>query len=135
VRETLLVQATSLVDLAELPFQFDYLLSNSRYELLVGSPAFQLPVPHDLHFKFHALIFVGHGAQFRLSYMYDKETAVLFNAGAIFRGFERPRECRLGKASPAPRQLTQVVSRRVDGKLSRSSKRLCNLNQQRCFNS
>jgi len=59
-RRLSVTEATSLVYLAELFFQFDDLLAQVPLERLIVNQQQELPILHDLHFQFYALVLLTH---------------------------------------------------------------------------
>jgi hypothetical protein len=53
-------EATSLVYLAELLFEFGDLLAQVPLERLIVNQQQELPILHDLHFQFYALVLLTH---------------------------------------------------------------------------
>jgi hypothetical protein len=81
--ETGQYRTASLVDLTELLFEFGDRCLETPRRFGVPSPSQQFFIPHDLHFEFDALIFVGHGTQFQSSVSCTMEPQICFPPSRI----------------------------------------------------
>jgi hypothetical protein len=87
-------EAALFVALAEFAFQFQDFLFGLSLKLCVGRPAHDLPILHDLHFKFNAFVFDGTA---RIpSIIYKTENFVFVQFGIV--GCVRFNSCGRGAA-------------------------------------